>query len=96
MGEGVLDMSSMKLNISQDQILEPPSFEIGSKGMFIWGGNCLVSYKNETNKIRIKESHPMFCKCEEKTKSYIILQVMKYEPPINRKPKKTNQMKVRL
>jgi hypothetical protein len=28
----------------------------------------------------------MFCKCEEKTKLDIILQVMKYEPQINGKP----------
>jgi hypothetical protein len=54
--------------------------------MFIWGGDCLVSYKNEINKTIIKESHLMFCKCEEKTKLDIILQVMKYEPQINGKP----------
>lgn len=60
------------------------------------GWHCLISYKNETNKTRIKESDPMFCKCEEKTKSDIILQVMKYEPQINRKPKKPNQMKVHM
>jgi hypothetical protein len=79
-------MSFMKWSIWEDQILKPPYFEIGSKGMFIWGGDCLVSYKNEINKTIIKESHLMFCKCEEKTKLDIILQVMKYEPQINGKP----------
>jgi hypothetical protein len=64
--------------------------------MFIWGGDCLISYKNETNKTRIEESHPMFCKCEEKTRSYIILQVMKYEPQIKWKAKRNKSNEVSL
>lgn len=66
MGEGVLNISSMTLNISWDQVPKSPSFELGSRGMVIWGGNCPISYKNEINKTRMKESHPMFCTCEQK------------------------------
>jgi hypothetical protein len=57
-GEGVLEMSSVKLNISQDQILEPPSFEIRSKGMFIWGG--IVSYPTKIKQTKLElRSHTL-------------------------------------
>ncbi len=78
----------MMLNISWDQVPEPPSFEIRSRGMLIWGGNCLVSYKNVTNNTRIKKSHLMFYRCEGKTRPDIILQVMKCEPKIRWKTKR--------
>jgi len=38
----------------------------------------------------------MFCKCEEKTRSYIILQVMKYEPQIKWKAKRNKSNEVSL
>jgi hypothetical protein len=34
--------------------------------MLIWGGNCPMSYKNVTNKTKIKESHLMFIYVREK------------------------------
>jgi hypothetical protein len=64
MGEKVSNVFSMMLNISWDQVPKPPSYETRSRGMLIWGGNCPTSYKNVTNKTKIKESHLMFCRSE--------------------------------
>lgn len=70
----------MTLSISWNQVPKPPSFELGSRRMVIWGGNCPISYKNETNKTKIKEYTLCFADVSKKINSDIIFQVMKYEP----------------